>query len=334
MHLDLGIDLGTVNTRICRSGEGVVLSEPTLLARSRTATIAVGSAAQAMVGRTPPEIEVVHPLREGVIADHDAAVALLTTLIARVRRGRWWQRLRLVLSTPAGVTDVERRALLEAGRQAGAQAVHLVEEPLAGAIGADLPVAEPAGHMVVDVGGGTSEAAVIALGGFVTHQAVRVGGLHMDQAVIESLRHRCQLLVGEQTAEAVKIALGSAYPGAENTPSMLVRGRDLRNGLPRAVPVTAGEIREALAEPVRLVVDLVRSTLDSTPPELASDLVSTGILLTGGGALLAGLAQRIQEETGIRTVVAPEPMHCVAAGAARVLEGVDRLRPRGISRIR
>ena len=326
LYLDLGIDLGTVNTRISRRGTGIILAEPTMVARSAGRIVAVGQAARQMAGRTPPGIEVIYPLKEGVIADAEAATALLTALVRRVRKGHRWQPLRLVLSTPLDVTDVERRALHETGHRLGARAVHLIEEPLAAAIGAGLAVAEAAGSLVVDIGAGTSEAAVIALGGFAAHQAVRIGGLHQDAAIVEYLRHQHQLLIGELTAEAVKLAVGSAWAGAEPAAEMTVRGRDLRGGLPLAVRVTAGEIREAIAEPVSRLVELVRSTLERTPPELAADVISQGVWLTGGGALLPGLDQLIQHSVGVPVCVAPDALNCVATGAAQVVEGVDRLR--------
>jgi rod shape-determining protein MreB len=323
---DLAIDLGTATTVVYVRGAGIVLAEPSIVAVAADtgALVGVGNEAKAMLGRTPEHIVTVRPLRDGVIADFDNAERMLRYFVGRVHRRSFWSRPRIVVAVPSGITGVERRAVRDACYAAGAREVHLMEEPMAAAIGAGLPVHEASGSMVVDVGGGTTEVAVLALGGTVTSMSVRVGGDRLDEAITAYAKKEYSLLIGERTAEDVKIAIGSAFPSAVE-PGTQLRGRDLVSGLPRTVEVTAEEIRWALDEPVQAIVDAVTATLDRTPPELAGDVLSRGITLTGGGALLAGLDRRLGSETGMPVHVAEHPLHAVALGVGRAVESFDAL---------
>jgi rod shape-determining protein MreB len=323
---DLAIDLGTATTLVYVRGAGIALDEPSIVAVAAEtgALVGVGNDAKAMLGRTPEHILTVRPLRDGVIADFDNAERMLRYFVGRVHKRSFWSRPRIIVAVPSGITGVERRAVRDACYAAGAREVHLMEEPMAAAIGAGLPVHEATGSMVVDVGGGTTEVAVLALGGIVTSMSVRVGGDRLDEAVINYAKKEYSLLIGERTAEDVKIAIGSAFPSADE-PGAELRGRDLVTGLPRTVEVTAEEIRWALDEPVQAIVDAVASTLDRTPPELAGDVLRRGIALTGGGAQLAGLDRRLASETGMPVVVAEHPTHAVVLGVGRAVESFDAL---------
>ncbi len=327
--LDIGIDLGTANTLVSVRGKGIVINEPSVVAiEAKTKrVVAIGLEAKQMVGRTPANIVAVRPLRDGVISDFDTTEKMLLYFIRRVHQQMMLSvpRPRVVIGIPSGCTEVEKRAVYEAALNAGAREAYLIEEPMAAAIGADLPVTDSVGSMVVDVGGGTTEVAVIALGGIVVARSIRVAGDEMDEEIMRYVREKYNLLIGERMAEKVKIAIGSAYP-LEQEQTMVVRGRSLLTGLPQAIEVSSVEIREALAGPVRIIAEEVRSTLDATPPELVADLMENGIALVGGGALLQGLAQRLSEETRMRVYVAPDPMTCVAKGAGKVLEELDVLR--------
>ena len=323
---DLAIDLGTATTVVYVRGTGIVLSEPSIVAVAADtgALVGVGNDAKAMLGRTPEHIVTVRPLRDGVIADFDNAERMLRYFVGRVHKRSFWSRPRIIVAVPSGITGVERRAVRDACYSAGAREVHLMEEPMAAAIGAGLPVHEATGSMVVDIGGGTTEVAVLALGGTVTSMSVRVGGDRLDEAIIAYAKKEYSLLVGERTAEDLKVAIGSAFPSAEE-PGAQVRGRDLVTGLPRTIDVTAEEIRWALDEPVQAIVDAVAATLDRTPPELAGDVLARGITLTGGGALLSGMDRRLASETGMAVHVAEDPLSAVALGVGRAVESFDAL---------
>ena len=318
---DIGIDLGTANTLVCIKGKGIVMREPSVVAvevRS-DAVRAVGTEAKEMIGRTPGSIVAVRPLKDGVIADFDVTAAMLKKFIRGALKGALFARARVMICIPSGVTEVESRAVHDAAVQAGAREVDLIEEPMAAAIGAGLPVFEATGSMVVDIGGGTAEVAVISLGDIVTKQSARVAGDHMDEAIITYVRKKYNLLIGERTAEQIKIRIGSAYE-YEDEGSMEIRGRNLVDGLPKNVEITAAEIREALSDPLNSIIDAVRSTLEKTPPELAADVIDRGIMLTGGGALLRGLDKLMAEETGMPVHVADNPLDCVVEGTEKRLE--------------
>ncbi|MFT4010556.1 MAG: rod shape-determining protein [Nocardioidaceae bacterium] len=323
---DLAVDLGTANTLVYVRGRGVVLDEPSVVSMNATTgqILAVGQEAKRMLGRTPENITTVRPLRDGVIADFEAAEQMLRYFILQVHRRRFFAKPRLVICVPSGITAVEQRAVKEAGYSAGARRVYLIEEPMAAAIGAGMPVHEAFGNMVVDVGGGTTEVAVISLGGIVTSLSTRTAGDSLDQALIAWLKKEHALIVGDRTAEQLKSSLGSAFP-MPHEPDAEVRGRDMISGLPRTVVVTSGEVRQALEEPVHTIVDAVRTTLDQTPPELAGDIMDRGLILTGGGALLRGLDARIKDETGIPVHVADDPLHSVASGAGKCVEEFEAL---------
>ena len=314
------MDLGTANTLVYVRGRGIVVSEPSVVAidQSTGDVQAAGLEAKQMIGRTPANISAVRPLRHGVIADFEVTEQMLRHFLDRVHRSRF-AHPRLVLCAPSGITDVERRALVEASSAAGASAVALIEEPLAAAIGSDLPIAEPSATMIVDIGGGTSEVAVISLGGIVCQESVRVGGYDLDEAIAAHLRTRHHLATGTETAEVLKIELGSAWP-LQDERSSEVRGRDLGSGLPSEVTVTAGELREALAGPLEQIVAAIKRTLEATPPELAGDITTSGINLAGGGSLLRGFPELVTHETGMDAVHVAEPLTCVAEGAGRSLE--------------
>ena len=322
---DVAIDLGTANTLVYVRGRGIIVSEPSVVAiDQRSGDVhAVGSEAKLMIGRTPATISAVRPLRHGVIADFEVTEAMLRYFLRRVSQRRM-ARPRLVMCVPSGVTEVEQRAVVDASLAAGAREVQLIEEPLAAAIGAGLPIAEPRGHMVVDVGGGTTEVAVISLGGIVVSESVRTGGYELDDAVTAWLRSAHGLAIGQQTAEDLKVQLGSAFPLAEEL-EVEIRGRHLQSGLPRSVRISSEEIRDALADSVQTIVDAVKETLERTPPELAADIAVNGILLAGGGCLLQGFAERIHDETGMPTSLAAEPLTCVAVGSGMALEEFDAM---------
>jgi len=322
---DMAIDLGTANTLVYVRAGGVVLNEPSVVAinmRNQRA-LAVGMEAKRMIGRTPSHIRAIRPLRDGVIADFEITEKMLRYFIQKVHK-RKWARPRIVICVPSGITPVERRAVEEAAYHAGARRAYTIEEPMAAAIGSGLPIHEPAGSMVVDVGGGTTEVAVISLGGIVVARSIRVAGDELDEAIIEWVKKEYNLLLGERTAEQLKMAIGSAYPYADE-PSAEVRGRDLVTGLPKTVVLSSPEIREAIEEPVAAIVDAVKYTLDKTPPELASDIMEQGIVITGGGALLRGLDERLAYETGMPMVTADRPLQSVVMGSGKCLEEFDVL---------
>lgn len=326
---DIGIDLGTANTLVYMRGKGIIIREPSVVAvdvkmdRVRY----VGQEAKDVIGRTPGSIVAVRPLKDGVIADFDMTTSMLQEFIRKALKGRAFagSRVRVIICIPSGVTAVERRAVKEATQNAGAKRVSIIEEPMAAAIGAGLPVAEPTGSMIVDIGGGTSEVAVISLGGIVTSRSVRVAGDEFDSSIINYIKKKYNLLIGERTAENIKVAIGSAYPYADNEPSMDIKGRNLLNGLPENITVTSEEIREALSEPLSHVIEAIKVTLEKTPPELAADIIDQGIMLAGGGALLKGLDLLIHAETGMPVKVAERPLDCVADGTGKVLENIDKL---------
>jgi rod shape-determining protein MreB and related proteins len=323
---DMAVDLGTANTLVYVRGKGVLVDEPSVVAvHERTGElIAVGHDAKQMAGRTPEDITVIRPLQDGVIADFEATEQMLRHFIALVHRRRYLAKPRMVVCVPSGITAVEQRAVKEAGYQAGARRVYIIEEPMAAAIGAGLPVHKPTGNMVVDVGGGTTEVAVISLGGIVTSLSVRTAGDELDRAIASWMKKEHALLLGEATAEEVKVTLGSAFPGPLDQEAEL-RGRDLVSGLPRSVSVSSAEVRTAIEEPLHAIIDAVRVTLDQTPPELAGDIMDRGIVLTGGGALLRGLDERLRHETGMPVHVAEDPLRSVAHGAGRCVEEFEAL---------
>ena len=318
---DIGIDLGTANTLVFMKGKGIILREPSVVAVDiRTNTVlAVGVQAKEMIGRTPGSIVAVRPLKDGVIADFDMTAVMLKHFIKRSVKTGLFSKPRVVVCVPSGVTEVEKRAVEDAARQAGAGQVELIEEPMAAAIGAGLPVAEPTGSMVVDIGGGTSEVAVISLGDIVTACSVRVAGDKFDESIISYIKRKYNLLIGERTAEQIKIQIGSAFPYADEG-SLDVKGRNLMDGLPKNITITAAEAREALEDPLKTIVEAVKSTLESTPPELSADIIDHGIMLTGGGALLRGLDQLIAQETSMPVHVAETPLDCVVDGTGKRLE--------------
>jgi len=324
---DLAVDLGTANTLIYALGRGIVLNEPSVVAINvQTGKIvAVGIEAKRMIGRTPTNIEVVRPLKDGVIADFDVTERMLRYFIQKVHRRQRLLRPRIVIAVPSGITAVEQRAVKEAGYQAGARRVYIIEEPMAAAIGAGLPVHEPTGNMVVDIGGGTTEVAIISMGGIVTSQSIRVAGDELDQAVIAFAKKEYSLMLGDRTAEEIKIAIGSAHPNGREMHAE-IRGRDLVTGLPKTVVVSAEEISRALAEPINLIIDTVKTTLDKCPPELSGDLMDRGIALTGGGALLHGMVDRLREETGMPVHLADNALDSVALGSGRCVEDFEALR--------
>lgn len=324
---DMGVDLGTANTLVYVRRVGIVLREPSVVAKRLEdgQVLAVGEAAKRMIGRTPGDIVATRPLRDGVIADFDTTAQMLQYFIRRAADGRMWIRPRVVVGIPSGCTEVEKRAVIDATIQAGARDAFLIEEPMAAAIGAGLPVSEPVGSMVVDIGGGTTEVAVIALGGIVTSKSIRVAGDECDEAIIQYARRAYNLLIGERSAEEIKIAIGSAFPDREER-SVDVRGRDLVSGLPRTVRMTSSEIREAMAEPVQAIVDAVKQTLERTPPELSADIVDRGIILAGGGALLRGIDRLLAEETGMPVSLTEDPLAAVVMGTGRALEEIETLK--------
>jgi len=321
LSCDMGIDLGTANTLVHVKGQGILLREPSVVAidHERRAVCAVGEEAKRMVGRTPARISAIRPLRDGVIADFDVTEAMLRYFIRKAHSGRWFTHPHIVVGVPAGITEVERRAVVDAARQAGAWECEIIDEPMAAAIGAGMPVAEPVGNMIVDIGGGTTEVAVISLGGICTQRSMRTAGEEIDEAISAFIRREFNLFIGESTSELIKMRLGSAFPRSEED-TMQVRGKDLVTGLPKSIIINSGQVREATAEPIAAIVDLVKETLDSTAPELAADIMNRGIVLAGGGALLQGLDQLISAETDIPVYVAEDPLTCVALGTAGYLE--------------
>src|SRR6266566_1710001 len=323
---DMAIDLGTANTLIYVRGLGVVLNEPSVVALNvgTGQIVAVGAEAKRMIGRTPGSILAVRPLKDGVIADFDVTERMLRYFIQKVHKRRHLAKPRIIVAVPSGLTGVEESAVKEAGRQAGARRVYIFEEPLAAAIGAGLPVNEPVGSMVVDIGGGTTEVAVISLGGIVTSQSIRVGGDELDQAIITFAKKEHSLMLGERTAEQIKISIGSAFP-AEDEPQTEVRGRDLVTGLPKTVVIAADDVRRAIDEPLSLIVEAVKSTLDKCPPELAGDVMDRGIAMAGGGALLRGMDDRLREETGLPVDMADNPLESVALGTGKCVEDFEAL---------
>jgi rod shape-determining protein MreB len=331
---DMAVDLGTANTLVYVRGRGIVLSEPSVVAIDQTMgdVYAVGLEAKRMLGRTPGSISAIRPLRDGVIADFDVTEQMLRHFIQKVHQHRF-SHPRVVVCVPSGVTGVEKRAVEEATLSAGARQAYLIEEPMAAAIGAGLPVAEPTGNMIVDIGGGTSEVAVISLGGIVVSQSLRVGGDEMDEAIANHIKREYKLLIGQQTAEEIKLEVGSAFELNEELRAE-VRGRDMLTGLPKTVTLSSEEVRHALEEPIGQIIDAIKSTLDKTPPELSADIMDRGIVLAGGGVLLRGLDQRLRQETHIPTHLAESPLTCVAVGAGRSLEEFEAMRNSARARAR
>jgi rod shape-determining protein MreB len=323
---DMAVDLGTANTLVYVRSRGIVLNEPSVVAvnQDNGAILAVGSEAKRMIGRTPGNIVAIRPLKDGVIADFDTTERMLRYFIQKVHRRRYLAKPRIVVCVPSGITGVEQRAVKDAGYAAGARKVYIIEEPMAAAIGAGLPIHEPTGNMVVDIGGGTTEVAVISLGGIVVAQSIRTGGDELDQAIINWVKREFSLLLGERTAEEIKMAIGSACRLPDDVDAE-IRGRDLATGLPKTILVSADDIRKALEEPVNAIVNAVKSTLDKTPPELASDLMDRGIVLTGGGALLRGLDERLRQETNMPIHIADQPLNAVAIGSGKCIEEFEAL---------
>ncbi len=327
---DLAIDLGTANTLIYIKSEGVVCNEPSVVAvqkngRGEKRVLSVGAAAKKMLGRTPGSIVAIRPLRDGVIADFETTEAMLEYFIKQVHHRRSLVRPRVIIGVPFGITEVEKRAVRESAESAGAREVYLIEQPMAAAIGSGLPITEPTGNMIVDIGGGTTEVAVISLAGIVFSKSIRVGGDKQDEAIVQFIKRRHNLMIGERTAELIKITIGSAYPG-EEIRTMEIKGRDLVAGVPKTVLISDEEIRDCLLEPIKQIMDAVRVSLERTPPELASDIVDRGIVLAGGGSLLRNLDSLISEETGLPVTLATDPLTSVVLGAGRALDEIDLLR--------
>lgn len=327
---DLAIDLGTANTLVYVKGKGIVTNEPSVVAvqrdnRGGKKILAVGKEAKDMLGRTPGSIVAVRPMKDGVIADFEITEAMLRYFIERAHNRRTMVKPRIIICVPYGITEVEKRAVKESAESAGAREVHLIEEPMAAAIGAGLPISEPSGNMIVDIGGGTTEVAVISLAGIVYSKSVRVGGDKMDEAIVNYLKRKYNLLIGERTAEQIKIAIGTAYPD-EEIRTMQVKGRDLVAGIPKTIEVASEEIRIAIAEPINTIVETVRVALEKTPPELAADIVDKGIVLAGGGALIRNLDILLREETGLPIMIAEDPLTAVVLGSGKALDQIDILR--------
>ena len=327
---DLAIDLGTANTLIYVRGVGIVSNEPSVVAveqgmRGGRRVIAVGKSAKEMLGRTPGNIVVIRPMRDGVIADFEITAAMLKYFINSANDRSKFVRPRIIIGIPSGVTEVEKRAVREAAESAGAREVHLIQQPIAAAIGAGLPINEPSGNMIVDIGGGTSDVAVISLGGIVYSRSVRIAGDKMDEAIVQHIKRKYNLLIGESTAELIKIGVGTAYPTEEEL-TMDIKGRDLVTAMPRTLTVTSSEIREALSEPINGIVEAVKVVLEHTPPELAGDIADRGIVLSGGGALLKNIDILLREETGLPVFLAADPLSAVVIGAGKALETLDLLR--------
>jgi len=322
---DIGIDLGTANTLVFLRGQGIVLDEPSVVAIevSSKKVVAVGKQAKEMVGRTPGEIMAIRPLKDGVIADFEITEKLLSDFIRQVVKHRYLMKPRIVISVPSGITEVEKRAVRDSAENAGAREVFLIQEPMAAAIGVGLPVHDPSGSMVIDIGGGTSEIAVIALDGIVNNISIRIGGDEMDEAIMLYLKKNYNLLIGERTAEEIKIQIGSAYPPEEEE-SMEIKGRDLVAGIPKTMKISSVQVREALSEPLDAIIEAVRQALEQTPPELSADILDKGIVVTGGGALLKGLDRRLREETNLAINIAEDPLTCVVRGTGEVLEDMTQ----------
>ena len=324
---DMGIDLGTATTLVYVKGEGIVLCEPSVVAieKNTNRVLAVGLEAKRMLGRTPGDIMAIRPMKDGVIADFEITEAMLRYFIKKAQHRRVLARPRMVIAIPSGITEVEKRAVRESAERAGAGSIHLIEEPKAAAIGVGLPIQEPIGNMIIDIGGGTTEIAVISLGGIVFSRSIRIGGDEMDQAIAEYLKKTYNLMVGERTAEDIKIKIGSAYTMDEEL-SLEIKGRDLIAGLPKAITITSEEIREALQEPIRAILESTKIVLERTPPELAADLIEHGIMMAGGGSLLRGLDRLISEETGLPVHIADDPLTAVAMGTGKVLDEISYFR--------
>jgi rod shape-determining protein MreB and related proteins len=324
---DMGIDLGTASTLVYMKGEGIVLCEPSVVAieAGTSNVLAVGEEAKRMLGRTPGNIIAIRPMRDGVIADFEITESMLRYFIKKVHNSRRLVRPRVVIAVPSGITEVEKRAVKDSALHAGAREVYMLEEPVAASIGVGLPIQEPSGNMVIDIGGGTTEMAVISLAGVVFSKSIRIGGDEMDDAIINYLKRTYNLMIGERTAEEIKIRIGSGYPLEEEL-TMEVRGRDLVAGLPKMITITSEEIREALAEPIAQIIEAVRITLERTPPELSADLIEKGLILAGGGCLLRGLDKLIAEETGLPVHLADDPLTAVALGTGKVLSELKYLR--------
>ena len=324
---DMGIDLGTANTLVFVKNKGIVFCEPSIVAidKENKKILAVGMEAKKMVGRTPGNIVAIRPLKDGVIADFDTTERMLRYFIQRVHKNMAIARPRIVICVPSGITAVEKKAVIEATEQAGARSAYIIEEPLAAAIGADLPINEPTGSMIVDIGGGTSEVAIISLGGIVAYQSLRVGGDELDEAIIYYLKKENNLLIGESTSEKIKMEIGSAFP-TENEEKMEVNGRDLVTGLPKTIIITSQQIRAALEKTLSEIINSIVEVLDNTPPELSSDIMKRGIVLSGGGALLKGLNERISRETHCPVYLAPDPLAAVALGAGKCAEDFNTLK--------
>jgi rod shape-determining protein MreB len=331
---DLAIDLGTANTLVYIKGKGIVCNEPSVVVYKKDdkRILAVGAEAKRMLGKTPQNVVAIRPVKDGVIADFDATGEMLKYFIKKVHDRKGFIAPRIIIGVPSGITQVEQRAVRDAAQSSGAREVYLIEEPMAAAIGVGLPVSEPAGNIIVDIGGGTTDVAVISLGGIVYSKAVRVAGDKMDEAIIAYLKRKYNILIGERSAEQIKIEIGSAYKIDSQNRTMEIKGRDLLSGVPRSVIISEDEVREALKEPVSIIVETVKSTLENTPPELAADIVDRGVVLAGGGALLRGLDRLLAEETGVPVVVADDPLTAVVRGAGKMLEDLDLLRMVAISR--
>lgn len=327
---DVGIDLGTANTLVFVKGKGIVLREPSVVARNTKngEIVAVGNNAKNMIGRTPGSIAAIRPMKDGVIADFEITTKMIEYYLKEALKnsGTGWKKPNVMICVPFGITSVEQRAVIDASRQAGAKDAFVIEEPFAAAIGANLPVWEPTGSMVVDIGGGTTEVAVISLGGIVTSESVRVGGDAMDHAIISYIRKAYNLTIGERTAEAIKVEIGTARVNPGENMSMDIRGRDLLTGLPKTIEISSNEISESLKESIQSIIDGVKKTLEQTPPELSADVMERGIVLTGGGALLANLDKVISDETNMPVFIAEEPLDCVAKGTGQALEHIDLIR--------
>jgi rod shape-determining protein MreB and related proteins len=325
---DMAIDLGTANTLVYVRGRGIVCNEPSVVAKSvKTGRVlAVGTDAKKMLGRTPGDVQTIRPIKDGVISDFDATGEMLRYFIQRVHNRKSFMRPRIVIGVPTGITQVEQRAVKDAALSSGGREVYLIEEPVAAAIGTGLPISEPSGNMIVDIGGGTTDIAVISMDGVVYSKAIRVGGDKMDEAIISYIKRKYNLLIGEMMAEQIKIELGSAYKTGTDRQTMEIKGRDLVSGIPKTLILDDDEVRESLAEPVSQILNAIKLALENTPPELSADIVDKGIVLAGGGALLKGMDIFLREETSLPIIIAEEPLMCVALGAGRVLDDIDILK--------
>jgi len=325
---DMAIDLGTANTLVYVRGRGIICNEPSVVAKSMKTgkVLAVGAEAKKMLGRTPGDVQTIRPIKDGVISDFDATGEMLRYFIQRVHNRKSFLRPRIVIGVPTGITQVEQRAVKDAALSSGGREVYLIEEPVAAAIGTGLPISEPSGNMIVDIGGGTTDIAVISMDGVVYSKAIRVGGDKMDEAIINYIKRKYNLLIGEMMAEMIKMELGSAYKTDSNRQTMEIKGRDLVSGIPKTLILDDDEVREALAEPVSQILNAIKLALENTPPELSADIVDKGIVLAGGGALLKGLDVFLREETSLPIIIAEDPLMCVALGAGRVLDDIDVLK--------